>query len=235
MDSEREFDYSWDDQDPDQMTDLVAGAYATSPDIEDHGGCEDEPECSCTDDFTDSCNDCGHTSECCTDSNCSLGSKMGNGDSLCSCDDAVEDECDNCGHALDCNSSDCDSHSDTNSGELLAPQSSTSPPPRLTPSQSLVEAIVKLRLLKSKTREMQEEERAIRDMIVEATGDRESVLIDPKDPNRVLATVIQKPSTWMRAGGQASLKKNHPELFQQLYETRVVTRLLLKNAPSKGE
>jgi hypothetical protein len=58
---------------------------------------------------------------------------------------------------------------------------------------------------------MGEEERALRDMIVEATGDRESVLIDPKDPNRVLATEFKKPSTWMRAGGQASLKKNHPE------------------------
>ena len=36
MVSDRCFDYSWDDQDPDQMTDLVSGEYGVSPDIEDH-------------------------------------------------------------------------------------------------------------------------------------------------------------------------------------------------------
>jgi RNA polymerase primary sigma factor len=31
----KEYDYSWDDQDPDQMSDLVSGEYDSSPDIED--------------------------------------------------------------------------------------------------------------------------------------------------------------------------------------------------------
>ena len=31
----KEQDYSWDDQDPDQMSDLVSGEYDSSPDIED--------------------------------------------------------------------------------------------------------------------------------------------------------------------------------------------------------
>ena len=31
----KEHDYSWDDQDPDQMSDLVSGEYDSSPDIED--------------------------------------------------------------------------------------------------------------------------------------------------------------------------------------------------------
>ena len=31
----KEHDYSWDDQDPDQMSDLVSGEYDPSPDIED--------------------------------------------------------------------------------------------------------------------------------------------------------------------------------------------------------
>jgi DNA-directed RNA polymerase sigma subunit (sigma70/sigma32) len=33
-----EHDYSWDDQDPDQITDLVMGQYNSSPDIEDWTG-----------------------------------------------------------------------------------------------------------------------------------------------------------------------------------------------------
>ena len=34
----KEPDYSWDDQDPDQITDLVMGQYNSSPDIEDWTG-----------------------------------------------------------------------------------------------------------------------------------------------------------------------------------------------------
>jgi hypothetical protein len=233
MDSDKEFDYSWDDQDPDQMTDLVSGEYAPSPDIEDYPSWDEEPECSCERKPTDVCDDCGHSFSCCQDSNCSLGKKVQDDDLVCTCEDSITDECDNCGHVQECKASDCDYHSDltTDEGSLIPP--TTGQPPRLTPSKSLVDSLVQLRQLKSKIREMEEEEQALRDMIVEATGDRESLLIDPKDPNNVLAAILKKPFTWMRAGGQASLKKNHPELFQDLYATKIVTRLVLKSESHK--
>ena len=229
MVSDKEFDYSWDDQDPDQMTDLVAGEYAPSPDIEDHPELEDEPECSCGDEFNNVCRDCGHSLPCCLNSNCSLDKQAVE----CSCDDSATDNCDDCGHVLECQVSDCDHQNNLTADEAITTESGVTPPSRLTASHSLVEALIQLRQVKSKIRELEVEEQAPRDLIVEATGGRESLLVDPKNPSKVLATILKKPFTWMRAGGQAFIKRENPELYEQLYDTKLVTRLLLKNEPSK--
>lgn len=229
MVSDKEFDYSWDDQDPDRMTDLVAGEYAPSPDIEDHPELENEHECSCGDEFNDVCLICGHALPCCRNSNCSLDKQVVE----CTCDDSATHKCDDCGHVPECQVSDCDSHNDMSADEAITTESAVSPPPRLTPSHSLVEALIQIRQLKSKIQELEVEEQALRDMILEATGGRESLLVDPKNPSNILAAILKKPFTWMRAGGQALIKRENPELYGQLYDTKLVTRLLLKNEPSK--
>jgi hypothetical protein len=69
--TEKEFDYSWDDQDPDQMNNLVAGEYSSSPDLEDHTPVVGMSHCTCRDESTDLCEDCGHSIDCFLDSSCS--------------------------------------------------------------------------------------------------------------------------------------------------------------------
>jgi hypothetical protein len=77
----KEFDYSWDDQDPEQISDLVEGEYDASLDsIEKHGvandadeGYDDSGLCSCGDGGKQSeCEDCKHDFEC-GESQCSNG------------------------------------------------------------------------------------------------------------------------------------------------------------------
>jgi hypothetical protein len=70
MASDKEFDYSWDDQDPDQMTELVSGEYAPSPDIEDYPY-SDQPDCMCDESDNLMCVDCGHSLRCCESTACS--------------------------------------------------------------------------------------------------------------------------------------------------------------------
>ena len=75
----KEFDYSWDDQDPEQISDLVEGEYDSSlKSIENQDVGGDEWE-----DFDDS--------------------------GLCSCgDDGKQKECEDCRHDLECRESHCD-------------------------------------------------------------------------------------------------------------------------------
>jgi hypothetical protein len=231
MVSERGFDYSWDDQDPDQMTDLVSGEYGASPDIEDHQPSGGSHNCSCESEFSSECEYCGHSLNCCRESGV-IHDSNDEDEIDCPCKKELVDVCGMCEHSFDCEDTDCDSPDHLNKNNLIPSSNYDTGAIRLTPSQSLVEALDQLRLLKLKIRQMEEEEQALRDMIVEATGDRASILVDPKDPTKVLATVLKKPFSWMKAGGQATLKKDYPKLYEQLFTTRTVTRLLLKDKPT---
>ena len=215
MVSEREFDYSWDDQDPDEMTDLVSGAYSTSPDPEDNPLTNFDCYCD-PDDLSDECEDCYQA-------------KRKNPKHPCSCHKAtLSDDCNTCGHSLSCKKSNCIHPNRNTNGESI-PASGDIEPITLIPSDSLLETFVQLRALKSHIQKLESRALELRDIIVEAAEGRETILVDPKDPNRVLASVLIKPFTWMRAGGKAKLKREHPEIFEALYETKTVTRLVLKN------
>jgi hypothetical protein len=227
--SEREFDYSWDDQDPDEMTDLVSGAFSTSPDPEDNPLTNFHCYCD-PDDLTDECDDCNHSKECCRLNSICYRAKRKNRKYLpCSCHKAtLSDDCNNCGHSLSCRKSNC-SHPNRKTNGESAPVSEDVEPITLIPSDSLLEAVVQLRALKSHIQNLESQALELRDIIVEAAVGRETILVDPKDPNKVLASILIKPFTWMRAGGKAKLKSEHPEIFEALYETKAVTRLVLKN------
>jgi hypothetical protein len=113
----KEFDYSWDDQDPEQISDLVEGEYDNSLDsIEKHGISNDEDEdyddsglCSCGDGGKQrECEDCKHDLEC-RESHCDNEEHQRVLDfgypELCECfKTRSEETCLGCGHATTCES-----------------------------------------------------------------------------------------------------------------------------------
>lgn len=111
----KEFDYSWDDQEPEQISDLVEGEHGGSLDIiEDHG--LDEPKneddsglCNCGDGGSQSkCEDCKHALDC-TESYCDNEEHERVVDfgypASCTCAARKTDEtCSGCGHSTTCDS-----------------------------------------------------------------------------------------------------------------------------------
>lgn len=111
----KEFDYSWDDQDPEQISDLVEGEYDGSLDtIENHGLDETQNEddsglCSCGDGGRQSeCEDCNHALDC-TESYCDNDEHQRvvnfGYPTSCTCSESKNNEtCSGCGHSNTCDS-----------------------------------------------------------------------------------------------------------------------------------
>jgi len=111
----KEFDYSWDDQDPEQISDLVEGEYDGSlHTIENNGLDETQNEddsglCSCGDGGKQNeCEDCNHALDC-TESYCDNEEHQRVVDfgypTSCTCSARKTDEtCSGCGHSNTCDS-----------------------------------------------------------------------------------------------------------------------------------
>ena len=113
----KEFDYSWDDQDPEQISDLVEGEYDTSLDSIEKDGISNEKDehyddsglCSCGDGGKQrECEDCKHDMEC-RESHCENEEHQRVVDfgypESCNCSGYKSEKiCLGCGHTTACNS-----------------------------------------------------------------------------------------------------------------------------------
>ena len=207
----KEFEYSWDDQDPDQMAELALGPEEVE--IEDGFISNSSPsDCGCQIGADqDICGSCGH---------------------LPMCPSAELHE-----HFQDMDEEE-DEGKDEAFGEVVSetsmPNKSAtldSSPKKVLISDSLVAAIAKIRQVKAMISELEMQEQELRVTLLEAVGNTPSLLVDSRDTSKVLAAVKAAPFTHMKAGAMKKLERNHPELFMEYCERREIVKLLLKAEP----
>ena len=203
----KEFEYSWDDQDPDQMADLALGPEEVE--IEDGFISNGSPsDCGCQiGGDQDICGSCGHHP-------------------LCPSADLHE-------HFQDMDDEEDDEDEEVREeiAETLLPNNDTthdSSPKKVLLSDSLVAAIAKIRQVKAMISELEMQEQELRATLLEAVGNTPSLLVDSRDTNNVLAVVKAAPFTHMKAGAMKKLERNHPELFMEYCERREIVKLLLQ-------
>ena len=202
------FDYSWDNQDPDQMADLALGPEEVE--IEDGFISYGSPsDCGCAMGEDDNlCGSCGHHPMCPA---AELHEHFQDTDDE---EDEVNDE----------------EFREVVSETSLHNKSATldSSPKKVLISDSLVAAIAKIRQVKAMISELEMQEQELRATLLEAVGNTPSLLVDSRDTSKVLAAVKAAPFTHMKAGAMKKLERNHPELFMEYCERREIVKLLLQ-------
>lgn len=206
----KEFDYSWDDQDPDQIADLALGHDEAEIDegLTSYGSPSD---CGCAmGDDDDICGSCGHNP-------------------MCSSAEIHE-------HFQDINDDEGeDKEVRQEASETFLP-TKTAPgddsPKRVLLGDSLVAAITKIRQIKAMISDLEIQEQELRATLLEAVGRTPSLLVDSRDTNKVLAAVKAAPFTHMKSGAMKKLERDHPDLFMEYCERREIVKLLLKAEPS---
>jgi hypothetical protein len=202
----KEFDYSWDDQDPDQIADLALGHDGAQSD-EDFISYGSPSDCGCAmGGDGEICGSCGHNPMC---------SSADIHEHFQDMDDE-EDEDEEVGEEI---------------SETLLPNNDAthdSSPKKVLLSDSLVAAIAKIRQVKAMISELEMQEQELRATLLEAVGNTPSLLVDSRDTNKVLAAVKAAPFTHMKSGAMKKLERNHPELFMEYCERREIVKLLLQ-------
>jgi hypothetical protein len=203
----KEFDYSWDDQDPDQIADLALGHDGVQSD-EDFISYGSPSDCGCAmGGDGEICGSCGHNPMC---SSADIHEHFQDlGDEEEDEDEEVRDEI----------------------SETLLPNNDAihdSSPKKVLLSDSLVAAIAKIRQVKAMISELEMQEQELRATLLEAVGNTPSLLVDSRDTNKVLAAVKAAPFTHMKSGAMKKLERNHPELFMEYCERREIVKLLLQ-------
>jgi hypothetical protein len=204
----KEFEYSWDDQDPDQMADLALGPEEVE--IEDGFISNGSPsDCGCEiGGDQDICGSCGHHPMC---PSAELHEHFEDMDEE---EDEGKDE----------------EFREVVSETSLPNKSATldSAPKKVLISDSLVAAIAKIRQVKAMISELEIQEQELRATLLEAVGNTPSLLVDSRDTSKVLAAVKAASFTHMKAGAMKKLERNHPELFMEYCERREIVKLLLQ-------
>jgi hypothetical protein len=204
----KEFDYSWDDQDPDQMADLALGPEEVE--IEDGFISYGSPsDCGCAmGEDENLCGSCGH------DPMCPAAELHEHFQDMNEEEDEVEDE----------------ESREEDSETLLPSESATlnSSPKKVLLSDGLVAAITEIRKVKAMISDLEMQEQELRATLLEAVGNTPSLLVDSRDTNKVLATVKAAPFTHMKAGAIKKLERKHPELFMEYCERKEIVKLLLR-------
>ena len=202
----KEFEYSWDDQDPEQMADLALGHDGAESD-EDFISYGSPSDCGCAmGGDGDICGSCGHNPMC---------SSAEIHEHFQCMDDEEEDE---------------DEEVREEISETLLPNSDAthdSSPKKVLLSYSLVAAIAKIRQVKAMISELEMHEQELRATLIEAVGNTPSLLVDSRDINKVLAAVKAAPFTHMRAGAMKKLERKYPDLFAEYCERREIVKLIL--------
>jgi hypothetical protein len=202
----KEFDYSWDDQDPDQIADLALGHDGAQSD-EDFISYGSPSDCGCAmGGDGEICGSCGHNPMCSSADIHEHFQDLGDEEED---EDEVRDEI----------------------SETLLPNNDAirdSSPKKVLLSDSLVAAIAKIRQVKAMISELEMQEQELRATLLEAVGNTPSLLVDSRDISKVLAAVKAAPFTHMKAGAMKKLERNHPELFMEYCERREIIKLLLR-------
>ena len=202
----KEFDYSWDDQDPDQIADLALGHDGVQSD-EDFISYGSPSDCGCAmggDEYI--CGSCGHNPKCSS-------ADFHHFQDLDEGEDEVKDE---------------ELKEETSETSLSnKPATLDSPPKKVLLGDSLVAAIAKIREVKAMISDLEMQEQELRATLLEAAGNTPSLLVDARDSNNVLAAVKAAPLTHMKAGAMKKLERKHPDLFVEYCERREILKLLL--------
>jgi hypothetical protein len=196
-DSGREFDYSWDDQDPDQMNDLVSGMY--EPDWEaiaerthDSSDEEDEEE----EDEEEE-------------------------------DEEEEDEEEEDEEEEDEEEEDEEELEETRPTEITPPAYSQSAPETVKLDQRHLKMLEELSSVKEQIKDLQIVESTLRKKILEIVNGNPTLFVADDGLNTPMARIAKRKGMFLRRDASTEIRIRFPELYKSYWEERVTTYLLL--------
>lgn len=198
--SERDYSYSWDDQDFEQLQDAVLDSVYFDPEDFDGQSCICEPD----------------------DAGCEICAESG-----CTCHRS-EQQCEGCGHLAECKEErDCGlcgfSDSESWLETALREHDGT-----LVASLATERLIVEMKSLKSQIRELENRYEAGKRSLLEALGEKPVELVSSADPKKRLARLVFKVEERFSSSAKSWLRSQHPEVYSRVYVKRSMKYLYLE-------
>jgi hypothetical protein len=210
-DSDREFDYSWDDQDPEQMSDLVSGAYESDWEsraerIQDESYDDDDEDDDEDDDDED--------------------------------DDEDDDDEDDDDEDDDATTSDWQSIAEAILARKVN-EISKKPDVQATQNQGnqkletlaigdrQLQMLDELADVKAQIKDLQIVESNLRKRILEVSNGEPAMLVASDDPDVPLAKIARRGGKFLRKGAADEIRIRFPEIYGKFWEERFTTYLLI--------